>query len=207
MTDNLEALREDLAYVKALAKEGRHAPLIAGPILLLAGVTWGTASLISYAMAKGVIPGSQTLANWTWGVTALVFFAGMMLLIQRSKGKPGAGALNNRAVSAGWSGAGWGIFAFVLAIAAAAWRLNDPNLIWLISPAVLALYGVAWSVSAAMTEQKWLVWIGMGSLLGAVLMGLMAGMAEMFLAYAAALYLLAGLPGYLLMRGEPSLEV
>jgi hypothetical protein len=55
-----------------------------------------------------------------------------------------------------------------------------------------------------MTETKWLGWLAVASFLAAVLLGLMAGMAEMMLAYAATLYLLAGVPGYLLMRGQAS---
>jgi Ca2+/Na+ antiporter len=75
---------------------------------------------------------------------------------------------------------------------------------WLISPAILVTYGIAWTVAAAMSEVKWLKLMGPASFVGTIILALMSGLPEMFLANAAALLLLAGLPGVLLMRGQPS---
>ena len=204
MSDQMQSLRNDLDYVKALAREGRHAPLTGGPILLLAGTVWGTAALLMYAYMTGVIRADQSLANGTWAAAALIFLGGLAILSRRVKRTPGAASMNTRANSAGWRGAGWAIFAFAVALGLAVWRLHDPQLLWLLAPAILSLYGVGWTVAAAMTEKAWLSWLAVGSFISAALLGFMAGAPEMFLAYAAVLYLLAGLPGYLLMRGQPS---
>ncbi len=207
MTDQIQSLHADLDYVKALARDGRLAPLTSGPILLMAGIVWGTAALLMYAYMKGLIPATQSLANGTWIVATVIFVGGLIYLKRGVERSPGTTSPNNRANAAGWSGAGLGIFAFCAALALAIWRLHDINLLWLLAPAVLALYGTCWTVAAAMTETKWLSWLAFGSFLAAVLLGFMAGLPEMFLAYAVTLYLFAGLPGYLLMRGQPSQAV
>jgi hypothetical protein len=204
MSDQIQSLHADLDYVKSLAREGRHSPLTGGPILLLAGSVYGTAALLMYGYMQGMIPATQSVANWTWIAATVIFLGGLIFLRSGGKRAPGAASLNNRAHAAGWTGVGFGIFAFWAALALASWRLHDSNLVWLFAPAILALYGTGWTVAAAMTETKWLSRLAVASFLAAVLLGLMAGMAEMMLAYAATLYLLAGLPGYLLMRGQAS---
>lgn len=204
MTNPMQAIQEDLAFAKALASEGRNSPLTGGPILLMAGTVWGTAALAIYACSTDLIAVGRSAPDWIWGAATLVFFVGLIVLVRGIKRVPGATSLNNRANAAGWMGAGWGIFAFALATGAAGWRLHDANLLWLFAPAILTFYGTCWTVAAAMTNIRWLHWLIGGSFAGAVLMAFMAGANAMFLAYAAALYLLVALPGYLLMRGQPT---
>ena len=204
MTDQMQNLRDDLSYMKALAREGRHAPLLGGSILVLAGAVWSVASLVMYFAMKGLLPGGDTTANVTWLVAMVAFIGGLFLTRSRIKSQPGAHAINNRALSAVWKGCGIGIFALIAGIAAVSWRQHSPVPMWLIAPAILVAYGIAWTVASAMSEVKWLGWMGPASFVGSVILAAMSGLPEMFLAYAAALVLLAGLPGYLLMRAEPS---
>ncbi len=204
MSDNLQSLRDDLDYMKALAREGRQAPLLGGQILLTAGLSFGTASLVIYSMVKGYIPATQALANGVWAASMAVFFIGLYLGSRRAKGQPGHATTNNRGAQAGWKGVGFAIFAFGLSLAAASWRLRDTNLIWLFAPFVLVVYGAGWTVAAAMSGRRWMGVLAVGSYLGGIGMGLMAGSDEMFLGYAACLFLLAAAPGVVLMRAEPS---
>jgi HD-like signal output (HDOD) protein len=74
----------------------------------------------------------------------------------------------------------------------------------LIPSFVLTLYGVAWSVSAAVSRRRWLWATAIGSYLGALVMAAVSDRPEVYLIYAAALVLLVGLPGLVLMRQEPS---
>jgi hypothetical protein len=204
MTTNLQNLRDDIDYMKVLAREGRHAPLVGGSILALAGGVWGTASLVMYGLIKGVIPGGQTTANITWGIAMVVFIGGLILSKSKLRATPGASAVNNRANSAVWAGCGFGIFALCCAIGVVSWRLHTAVPMWLISPAILVTYGIAWTVASAMSEVKWLKLMGPASFVGAIILALMSGLPEMFLANAAALLMLAGLPGLILLRNQPS---
>ena len=38
MTRDTQTIQDDIAYMRALAHEGRHAPLLAGPVLVAAAV-------------------------------------------------------------------------------------------------------------------------------------------------------------------------
>ncbi len=204
MTDQMQGLRNDLAYMKALAREGRHAPLVGGAILVLAGCVWGVASLVMYLTFKGLLPGGGTTANLTWGAAAIIFAVGLFVMKGRAQSVPGAHAINNRALSAVWKGCGIGIFALIVGIALVAYRLHSDAPLWLIAPSILMVYGVAWTVASAMSEVKWLKFMGPACFIGCAILSAMATLPEMFLAYAGGLFLLAALPGCLLMRAEPS---
>ena len=41
MTDQ-DAIRDDIAFMRALAEEGRNGPLVGGPMLLAAGLSFGS---------------------------------------------------------------------------------------------------------------------------------------------------------------------
>ena len=43
MTRETQAIQDDIAYMRSLAHEGRHAPLLAGPILVTAAIVFGGA--------------------------------------------------------------------------------------------------------------------------------------------------------------------
>ncbi|MDP8915737.1 MAG: hypothetical protein M3M95_00760, partial [Pseudomonadota bacterium] len=71
---------------------------------------------------------------------------------------------------------------------------------FMISPVILALYGAAWSVAGAMTGKTWIKATAGASLLLAIGVAWLTGEAEQPLAYAAALFLVALLPGLVLLR-------
>jgi len=47
MTRDTQTIQDDIAYMRALAQEGRHAPLLAGPVLVTAAVIFGAAIWLS----------------------------------------------------------------------------------------------------------------------------------------------------------------
>ena len=65
---------------------------------------------------------------------------------------------------------------------------------------VMVFYGLGWGVSAAMIRSQRLVWLSVASFASAPLLALMTGTAQQLLGYAACLFLLMALPGFLLMR-------
>ncbi len=53
--DQMQAVREDIAYMRALAEEGRRAPLLGGSVLVAGGLIGGAAAAAHWAIAAGVI--------------------------------------------------------------------------------------------------------------------------------------------------------
>jgi hypothetical protein len=204
MTDQMQSIRDDLEFMKALALEGRRAPPLGGAILLAAGLIWGATSLVAWALAKRLIAAASYWQGLVWVVALALFFVALTLLVRRHKGKPGHAALSNRAMAVAWSAAGWSILAFCGAVAAASWRLHSAIPTVLIAPYVLAVYGLGWTVASAMAGKRWLFWVGMASFAAAVALGFLANTENLYLGYAAALVLLVSLPGYLLLRQEPA---
>ena len=72
MTSHKQTLGEDIAFMRALAEEGRSRPLIGGSILLGSGVLYGTASLLVWAASTyGFMnPGTATPNNQAERVSA-----------------------------------------------------------------------------------------------------------------------------------------
>ena len=62
----------------------------------------------------------------------------------------------------------------------------------------------AWSLAAVMSGLRWLRTVALGCFATAVAIAFLVDRPEVFLAFAVALLALVALPGWLLMRGEPS---
>lgn len=200
----MQSIRDDLAYLRALAAEGRSAPLVGGHILITAGVVFGLASLVHWAVAADVLQ----LPSWaylaTWVAAGLIFAAALFGLKGRIRNKPGAQAAVNKAVSAAWMGLGFACFALFVAFYAAAWRTGSWQIMNLYAPVILSLYGAAWTVAAQMTGRKWIWIFAIGSFVAAVASAFLIGDPAQYLAYAASLFLLAAVPGLITARSEPS---
>jgi hypothetical protein len=64
MTRDTQTLQDDIAYMRDLAREGRNAPLLAGPVLVLAAVVFGAASLAQWAIQSGLAQFSPWASLW-----------------------------------------------------------------------------------------------------------------------------------------------
>ncbi|MBC6981638.1 hypothetical protein [Caulobacter sp. 17J80-11] len=202
--DQIQTIRDDIAFMKAMAEEGRRAPLLGGAILANAGAIFAGASVANWAIGTGRLAVGPMGYFVVWGFAMVAFVVALVVLTRRVKRQPGASTPANRAFGTAWSAAGFAIFALWVALMVADWRLQT-HLVWMLFPSmILALYGLGWSVSAAMSGQKWLNVVAIGAFVGAPALAWFAGEPEQYLAYAAALLLLAAVPGMLLMRKEPS---
>jgi hypothetical protein len=194
----------DIAWLKSLAEEGSKSPPQGGSILLAAGLIWGTASLAHWMVLSGLIPVGPSAFGIIWGVAVIAFMAALIVLIRRLKAQGGVETAAGRAFGTVWSALGWGIFSLfsslmMLDVAqsgqtdVAAWSLAVPSII-------ISFYGIGWAVSATMLRQRMLWVLAVASFVAAPLLALIAGSTYQYLAYSIALFLLIGLPGYLLMR-------
>jgi len=200
-----EELVEDLAYVRALAEEGKHAPLLGGSFLLFWGGLNGCAYLAHWLVSIGQVsffgPGDFALV---WSVYGILAGFGSFLLSGRLAGKPGRSAIGVRAERAIWMAIATGIGAFAIGAIVRMVIEQDwaaPNTI---PPAALAFCGAALVATAALSGQRWLGAFGALSMLCALAIGAFANVEGVYLASAAASVITLIIPGIVLLRREPS---
>ena len=99
------------------------------------------------------------------------------------------------------SGAGWSIFVVGLSLVVMAMRGKDAYVGNAFMPFILAIYGSAWFVAAALSRTRWLFAVSVGAFVMALVTAWFAvdGVA-IYLVYALSLYFLAAAPGFVLMR-------
>lgn len=202
--EKIQTLKDDIAFMRALAQEGSSAPLLGGSILVAAGVTFAAAGIVHWAIQTGLVNLPMSMLSFVW-IAALVVFLSLLVWLRRGgRSRPGAQSPGNRASGAAWSSMGWSIFVIGLAIGILSARTHSyiPTLIF--PPLILSLYGMGWSVAAAMARKRWIWMTAIGSYAAALVVAWLAVDPIVYLVYAAALLLLMALPGYILMRQEPS---
>jgi hypothetical protein len=203
MTENTEDPTADIAWMRRLAEEGAEAPMQGASILFGAGLIYGVGSVGHWAVASGLSGFGMAAVNWIWlGATAL-FILLLVVVLTRLGRAGGVQTSANRASGTAWASVGWGIFALSASMAVLAWRLGgDAALVALaLMPSmIMVFYGSGWAVTAAMQRSKPLWALAIASFAAAPLLAALVGQAEQYLAYAAALFLLMALPGWVLMR-------
>lgn len=193
----------DIAWMRRLAEENAQAPFRGASILTAAGLIYGGASVIHWATITGLIHESGPVSGVIWLIATGVFLAFLVFASLRLRRREGVMTAANRASAAVWTGVGWGTFALFGAMAVGGWRTGGEGMIafiWLIPSIIMVFYGMGWAVTAAMVRSRPLWGLAIASFGAAPLLALMAGSADQYLAYAAALFLLMALPGFLLMR-------
>lgn len=202
--DQMQSLRDDIAYMKIMAQEGSRGPLLGGAILVAAGAIFGGGSIVHYLIESGVLNLPPVAYSIVWGVAFLAFVLALAILSARFKTRPGARSPANRAAGTAWMGVGIAIFVLSISIGVVSWRLGTPAPTAVFPALILALYGSGWAVSAEMSGQKWLWWLAIGGWVAAPVTVWFIGSPLMWLVYAAGLFGLAFVPGLILMRQEPS---
>ena len=204
MTERTEDPAADIAWMRRLAEEGAEAPMQGASILMSAGLIYGAASLFHWAQISGVFPTSGLAIGIGWLAATALFLLTLAVVIPRLKRDGGVMTAGNRASATVWSALGWGIFALFLSMAAVGWRSGEAGALLALSlsiSAIMVFYGIGWAVTAAMYRSRMLWGLAVASFAAAPLLAALTGLDEQYLAYAAALFLLMALPGFLLMRG------
>jgi hypothetical protein len=194
----------DITWLRNLAEEGAKTPPRGGSILCASGLIWGTASLAHWGIISDLLPVDPSGYGVVWGVALLVFFVTLFILTRRLKSQGGVETAANRAFGSVWQALGWGIFSlFTSLMLVDVGRSGEANMAeWsLVIPSfIIAFYGMGWAVSATMLRQRMLWVLAIASFVAAPVLALLSGSTFQYLAYAAALFLLMALPGFLLMR-------
>lgn len=202
--DKIQTLKDDIAFMRALAQEGSSAPLLGGSILVAAGLIFGAASVVHWTVITGILAVSPWAFPIIWFGAMALFMVSLAVLNRRMRGRSGASSPGNRASGVAWASVGWSILAIGLSLMIIAIRVRSEIPMLVFPSLILGLYGMGWSVAAAMSKKRWLWMTAIGSYAGALLMAWFSIEPAVYLVYGAALLLLASLPGYLLMRQELS---
>jgi hypothetical protein len=203
MTEKIEDPAADIAWMRRLAEEGAQVPMQGSSLLMFGGLLYGVASLFHWAIFAGLLPLDPELIWIGWVGATIAYWIVLGVTIPRLRRGAGVNTTANRAMSIAWSGMGWGIFAMFLTITVLGLRLGEgvlEGMYVLIPSMIMIFYGVGWAVHATMQRSRPLWMLSLGSFAAAPLLALFAGSADQYLAYAAALFGLMALPGFLLMR-------
>jgi len=204
MTDPVENPSADIAWMRQLAEENGRAPMQGASILMMAGVYYGLASLFQWAVMADLLPfATQDALSIGWIAATLLFFVTLAVVTTRLKRQPGVVTTANKASSIAWSAMGWGIFALFTSVGVVGYRMGEAAslaLIGLVPSIIMVFYGIGWTVSAVMQKSRPLWVLSIASFVAAPALAAFTGQPVQYLAYAATLFLLMALPGFLLMR-------
>ncbi|MBB2163893.1 hypothetical protein HLH26_04960 [Gluconacetobacter sp. 1b LMG 1731] len=196
------SLHDDLTFMRALAEAGRNAPLTSGPYFLTAGLVFGLASFVAWAVATGHTLLPPQAQVWVWLAAMVVYLPVIWFLNRAQLGRPGSVVMVNRAIGMMWSGLGSGIGIMFLAGMVLAWRCGTP-VVWAMFPSlILAVYGAGWSATAVIAGQSWLRGVAAGAFAGALAVAAMIDSPVLLLLYGLLILLLVALPGWVLLRRE-----
>lgn len=203
MTEKTEDAAADIAWMRRLAEEGSQTPMQGASILFAAGLIYGGASLIHWAIATGLLAVGEPFLGVSWLVATGLFLVVLAICIRALKRAGGVTTAANRASGTAWASVGWGIFALSMSMAVLGFRMGGEAVLVtfaLMPSMIMVFYGMGWAVSAAMLRSRNLWLLAVASFAAAPLLAFVTG-PDQYLAYAAALFLLMALPGFLLMRG------
>jgi hypothetical protein len=205
---NAEALK-DLDYVRTLAEEGRHAPLLSGPHL----IGWGVLVAAAWAghgyIVNNVPPSGQwgILLGSLWGGFGVLGGLMSVVLGRWTSNRPGASAASNRAERAIWSGASLVLTVFAVGMIGHMAVTGDTDAPNAISAAAFGVYGGAMLASSLFSGEKLLRPFAFLAAGFGLVLAIFADAPWAYYAAAVGALLTLALPGLLLARREPATTV
>lgn len=197
MSDEMQTLRDDFAFVRALTEESGKALTRDGAVLAAAGIIFGLTTFQYWLIFAGILAIPPAWAGWLWLDGTVVFFAAMTVIQRRIQSPSG---VVSRATQAAWAGVGAGIVIGGAALGLGAWRLGLPIMATGAFPILLfALYGAAWGVAFAVKRSSWMALIAAGCFAAAVACGLLIGKPTQWLLLALGLFMFVGVPGAMIV--------
>lgn len=202
-------LMEDVAHVRALAEQGRAAPLLGGGHFL----GWGLLLCATYAAHYAIvtqIAAGPGLGAWLGGLWAGFGVTGTIMaqvLGRRIRDRPGLGSVGNRANRSIWAGVSLALLAIVLGALLRMIMFRDYAAPDTILPAAFALYGAAMIGSFSLSGEKMLRTFGGAAIAVGAIAGVITPLPEMYLFGSAGALVVLAWPGILLLRREPAAAV
>ncbi|MEE4211218.1 MAG: hypothetical protein V2I43_18365 [Parvularcula sp.] len=194
----------DLAFLKRVAERGASAPLLGGRFLLFWGVMVMLADLAHYAVLKGMIGNGPAALGIVWSVFGVVGVAGSTVLGRTFPTKAGAGTVGNLVERDVWRMVGIATGFYVGgAVAAISLGGVGPILMDTIQGVAFLLYAVAFAATGRAADVVWFRWASFLSLLLGTGALTLVGNPNLYLLGAAGVFVVAVVPGALLLMREP----
>ena len=96
----MQNVKDDIAFMRALAAEGQRTPMLGGAIMAAAGVIFAIASLAYWALTEGMLVLDPNWGSFIIWMGALAVFLVVLTVINLRIGrKPGASSPTNKAKS------------------------------------------------------------------------------------------------------------
>jgi hypothetical protein len=205
MNGVMDMSQEELARLRAIAEEGRHAPLLGGWHMILWGVAMTAALLINWAVIERHLPWPAHSLAFSWfGIAILAWIASFMLGGRESK-RQGAFTIGNRIERMVWILAGGFLSTLAVAIFLRAILVGGPEpwtLFQMMPPVAFGAYSVAIGASATAAHDRGALPYAWLALAFCAATTLLAGTSEQYLAAAAGLALVSTAYGLRQLRAE-----
>ncbi|MEJ0058093.1 MAG: hypothetical protein WDM79_00130 [Terricaulis sp.] len=200
-----DELVEDLAYVRTLAEEGRHAPLIGGSFLVMFGTLLAVGYFAQWAALTSLFgPAPSSIYGYIWLAYGVLALAGFFVLLRRVRGKPGRASVSNRVDQTVWRLSGMAITAVVVGCIGRMILLDDYQAPNAIMGTAFASFGIALGVTATISSQSWLHAFSLLAFTTSAVLWIYINEPWAYLLAATASILVLLLPGVMLVRREPS---
>jgi hypothetical protein len=193
-------IRDDITYMRQLVEQGRNAPILGGVFLTCAGVIFGVACFVQWAMTLREVQGSvPTIGLWS-GATGLFAVVWLFFFLQmRARGVAATG-IANKSFGAAWLSAGIGNTAASIGVAIAGAMSHSPSAMLAYPPMVFDFYGTAWLVAGILVQRSWMLGAAAVAYLFAIILAFLSMQPWLLPAMGIALLVTLGIPGILLMR-------
>ncbi|HEY5410461.1 MAG TPA: hypothetical protein VIJ94_07015 [Caulobacteraceae bacterium] len=204
MTDEMQSIRSDLAYLKGLAADDGRLPGVIGAHFLAAGLIYGLPTLLAWAIMRGVV---DLPLSWigAMGLWPTVVYIPVMILLILCTPRPKPGAATGRGVAVAWSGMGLTTGAMLATLFIAGARLHVPQTWQVWTSVCFVLWGAAWWIVAVMRRDRWWFLVSLGSLITAVINACLIGTPEELLGCGIGILLWLAGPGVvILLRSRPA---
>lgn len=200
----VNSLSDDIDYLKTMAQRGGVAPQLGGRMALWWGGLVVVALLAHWGALTGALPLAPEYIGLIWMIFGIVGGIGAALIGRTLKGKPGAGAVNNRVASIVWTADALIIFLYAISVAIAVIAADAPLILFdTIMPLAFAAYAVAHYTIGRISGHRWEIALAGVSAIGVLITMVLVGRPEAYLAAAVFVVLTSIIPGILQMRAEP----
>ena len=145
MNADIQSLRDDLAFLRALVQAGEDNYRPLGQGYLLGGLVYGGEMLLHLGQIAGLVPATPPASLIVGAGPTVVFIAGLVFLLRRHGATmPASGGLTTKAIRRAFAAIGISNLALIAVIGAVAIREQSLT-VWLIYPCtVFVLQGTAW---------------------------------------------------------------
>ena len=198
MGDDMQVLKDDIAFMRALTEENGDSMAREGAILAAVGIIFGLTALQYWLLRMEVFTVPRSWQPFLWMDGVIAYLITLTLIHRRFPKRPGVGP---RAMEAAWAGVGIGVTVAAIALGVSGWRLQMPMLASGAFPIVLfTLYGTAWGVAFAVKRRTWFALVAIGCSVTAIACGFLIGTHEEWLLLSLGLFALVAVPGFVILR-------